>query len=197
MTKRAAWLIGFATFTSLVVALIVIGWATHSEPTLDPDAPAWSADAFPLEVCARSYRVDDARRLEADDRESVEEAVSRATGRLGGWALAFAGLSEECDVEVLVGVPSEEGWRDPGGHSAIAHRAGVAETCRVETSNTGGPSDLTTQVVYHELGHCLGLLHDDFSPSIMQPTTRATPDRTIPDWFTDDDVSAIRERYGR
>ncbi len=198
--KRRYLLVGFAVFLALVAVLLVYGIVTHREAGFIEGAPQWDREALPLRVCARSYTVDVGDPiLEAGDRETVEEAVSRAQARTGDWLLEAAVLEAPavgCEIEVVIGVPAEAGWQDPGGHAELEHTGGRASRCLVRTSNTAGAQDLTLLTVYHELGHCLGLAHDDYNQSIMRPVQRPTPGRTIPAWLSDSDAELLAERYG-
>jgi predicted Zn-dependent protease len=69
------------------------------------------------------------------------------------------------------------------------------EECEVWTMNVVGPNDLEWLTTYHEMGHCLGLAHDDYEQSIMHPVQRPTADATIPPWISDYDRDLLRERY--
>ena len=198
----------------LVVGVIVLlalaipkGSPLHLEDAgFQEGAPQWERVDFPLAVCVGTYHANG--RLEPTDADvaTVGEALSRANSRLADipfgspWAFEMVEADEApCFIDIHVGVPVEEGWLDPGGDSQIAHVGGRAQRCDVVTANTGGAGDLTVQVIYHELGHCLGLRHAEQrndSNNLMQPTTEATPSGQIPDWFSDHDRRIIRERYG-
>lgn len=188
-----------------VLCLVAVVWAvfTAKEPGFIEDAPQWEPSDFPLTVCAQTYRSTTEFALETFHREAVEEAISRANSRLGDlpfgtgdWAFHYVGaVGTGCRITVVLSVPVGRGWLDAGGHSEIVHRAGRAEKCNIVTANTGGAGDLTVQVIYHELGHCLGLAHDAQGVSIMQPLTEQTPSGQIPDWFSDFDREIVRDRY--
>ncbi|MGD9749443.1 MAG: matrixin family metalloprotease, partial [Acidimicrobiia bacterium] len=162
---------------------LVIGITTHEEPTFRSDAIQWAPEDFPLEVCASD------RRGQLDDGP-IRYVVQTVNQRLDMAALAYVGASEGCDVVITMGVPAEPGWMDPGGEARW--RPG-GRVCYVSVSNVHG--EMVTLVLYHELGHCLGLDHDDYDQSIMRPVQRETPDRAIPPWISDADRAAIRARY--
>lgn len=181
------WLMVVAVAVVFVAAAVflVIGIATHEEPTFMPNAIAWEPADFPLEVCASDRRG-------ALDDEPIRYVVQTVNQRLDMAALAYVGASEGCDVVVTFGVPAEPGWMDPGGD---ARWEPAGHVCYVGVSNVHG--EMVTLVLYHELGHCLGLAHDDYDQSIMRPVQTLTPDRVIPPWISDFDRDAIRGRYLR
>lgn len=164
---------------------LVLGVATHDEPTFADNAIQWAPEDFPLRVCASD------RRGQLDARP-IQYVVQTVNQRLDMAALAYVGAQEECDVVVTMGVPAEPGWTDPGGDARWARGGRV---CYVGVSNVHG--ELVTLVLYHEMGHCLGLGHDDYEQSIMRPVQRETPDRALPPWISDADRAAIRARYLR
>lgn len=172
---------------ALVAAILVaVGVSTHEEPGLMPDAVTWPRDRFPLTVCPEAYLDTSDDLLEAVT--AVGEASDVINDRLGFPALEVR--TDDCDVRVTVGVPTEPGM-EPGGDARIAH----GPICHVRTANTG-TSELRHLVLQHELGHCLGLAHDDFETSIMRPVQTPTPDRTFPPRITDHDRDLLRALYG-
>ena len=83
----------------------------------------------------------------------------------------------------------------PGGRFELHGSGTVWKRCDVRTLNVAGPDDVEDRVLYHEMGHCLGLAHDDYPLSIMYPKQRATADKTIPPWISDSDRVLLRELY--
>jgi len=166
--------------------LVAVGVATHEEAGLMPDAPTWPRERFPLAVCPEAYLDTSDDLMEAVT--AVGEACDATNQRLGFPALEVR--TDDCDVTVLVGVPSEPGM-EPGGDARF--RSGPS--CAIRTANTG-TSEILHLVLQHELGHCLGLAHDDFDTSIMRPVQTPTPDRTFPPRITDADRELLRALYG-
>ena len=206
-----AMMVGGVVLTVVVIVLLVL--VIPEDGPLHPDeagfqegGPQWERSDFPLGVCVHTYRSNERLEPTDDDIATVGEALSRANGRLADipfgspWTFDMVEADERpCLINVTVGVPTEQGWLDPGGDSQIASAGDRAQRCDVVTANTGGAGDLTVQVIYHELGHCLGLSHVEQrneSNNLMQPETEATPDGQIPDWFSDYHRRIIRERYG-
>ena len=112
--------------------------------------------------------------------------------------LRMVAPTDSADITVIMGAPAEVGTDEPGGDYELRDTGGgVYERCNVRTMNvSGGASNLEWLSIYHELGHCMGLTHDDFTLSIMYPEQRPTPDRTIPPWITDWDRELLRGKYG-
>lgn len=179
-----------AGFAVLVAVLVVFGVLYTREPGLIDQVPQWKVGDFPLRLCATTYPNSS---LSSTHKSAVQTTISWINKRLGGEYFTY--VKEKCTVEVQLDAPIESGWRDPGGHSALQHSGAVATKCLVETGGTAGAGDLTLLVLYHELGHCLGLAHDESASSIMSPVQVETPDGAFPPWFSDADRSLIRKLY--
>lgn len=194
--KSWKFMVGFfVVLTVVVVVSLVYGITTHTEPGFLPDVPRWERTDFPLGVCASSYA--NAERMEGDDFEALNHAISTTNERLGFHALERA---RNCtpslppQVVVTIGVPHESDWGDMAGSAEIAHREGHAYQCAVITTNVFG--EMLSLVLQHEFGHCFGLAHDDFNLSIMRPVQGETPDGAFPPRITDSDRELLRETYG-
>ena len=207
--------------TYVLVALVTIGaivgviygWVTHEEPGLvgacwegdrvhryevdgadDCEPLLWPAGAFPLLVGVRS----DNPHPPADPERAVRRVVERINDRLDFEALRLDTSDEGLCLDhhavcVEAEVPHERGFMDEHG-DARHQRTPVGMRCTARTSNTG-TAELFGLVLEHELGHCLGLAHDNYDQSIMRASQYPTPDRVIPPWITDHDRGLLRTRY--
>jgi hypothetical protein len=182
--KFAAILV--AALTVCAVGLIAYGVTTHEEAGFMETTPNWQANDFPLATCVASYNTSGIIAYSAD-LEVSRYAMSLVNQRLGFNAYRL-GSAAECKVNIILGVPTEAGWQDSGGVATINRGS-----CTIEVANVIG--ELKVLTLYHELGHCLGLDHDDFEASIMRPTQSVTPEGSMPPWISDSDRSLIRSTY--
>jgi len=184
--KFMAIIIGLLTL--VCGGLVIYGVTTHTEPGLMAETPGFGASDTPIFVCPRSYAPDGTEHAYT----LVESAINTTNTRLGLNVLDYAapGSAGICHITVVVGAPSEHGWRDPGGDAVFT--AG-SRHCDITTSNTG-TDEITLLVLQHELGHCLGLDHDPFESSIMRavqsPTSGGFPPR-----ITDSDRNLLRHIF--
>jgi hypothetical protein len=196
-TASKVMVIGVAVLTLFVIILLPVAILTHheagfadahtpiSEGFLAPDYPH-----LPIGVCVASYA---AAVATAEDERAVREAAGITNDRVG-FALFDVGntatYTHGCSIIVTIGVPQDSAhWRDPGGGAARC-----SDGCCIETSNTG-TSELTSLALQHELGHCLGLAHDDYPMSIMYPEQHPTPDGQFPPRISDSDRSLLISHY--
>lgn len=181
------------------IAGVIYGVTTHTEAGFMDERPEWDRGDFPLSVCVESYGMDTitgAGRTIADslmgaDLDNARYVVGLINTRLGFDAYVIS--TTRCNVRLTYGVPVEANWQDPGGSATIIPRAYGGPGCEAVTSNVHG--ELRTLTVYHELGHCLGLAHDDFELSIMRRVQVETPDGVIPPWISDYDRGLLRDAF--
>lgn len=180
MTTRQ--IAAFAVLFLVAAVLLSIGVCTHSEPTFAVPLNSWGH--VPLTVrCADDPSCDIAR-----------TQVDKVNGRLGFDMLAYVD-TPAADIDITINVPaSASEWVDRGGNFTLTGSDTTYHRCTVVTSNTG-TDELLAMVLHHELGHCLGLAHDDFTASIMYPEQSAVASGQYPPRMTDADRDALRERY--
>lgn len=183
--------IAFAVIVALSVAalvLVIVGVVLHDEPGLANSRVRWYR--VPLLVGCRGYVP------AADDACSVaEDVVGTVNHRLGFAMLKWAD-EPVVDIAIVMRAPVEAGADEPGGNYELRGSAGLYVRCDARTMNVSAADDLEWLVVYHEIGHCLGLAHDDgLEVSIMRPVQEPTPDGLLPPWITDSDRKLLREMY--
>lgn len=189
------WMAVFFVLCAVTIAGVVFGVTRHDEPGLIPGVrPAW-ADGAPIVVCVARYG--DARMdptLEVSRHASgVIDAVN---ARLEMPVLRIA-YNEVCPILIRYEVPAEPSWlhresgdldfMEPGGAALLGDGY-----CQINLSNVTG--EMRSLVLMHELGHCLGLAHDDQNTSIMRRVQTPTPEGQYPPRFSDSDVALLRER---
>lgn len=171
------------------IAGVIYGVTTHTEPGFMDTTPGWAPSDFPLDVCVYTYTSDSPQGpASADDGDNARYVIGLINDRLGFPTYRIR-LEGECDVVVVYGAPAEAGWQDPGGSAEIRDHF-----CDVAISNVHG--ELQTLSVEHELGHCLGLDHDDYETSIMRRTQTETPLGVFPPRISDSDRDLLRGAYG-
>ena len=199
-TSRIIWLVAGIVGTLGVIALIVFGVLNRNEAGLLNPEVTWRSSEFPLLMEVDVYSVEapseeDVQRA----HEATDDAISFINDRLGFEAYRRVDLVPRNHVHVLVGVPQESVNSDTIGESGIADAGGTFSLsgseahwthCNIQTSNTGNLLDL---VLKHELGHCLGLAHDESSRSIMFPVQKDFSG--FPPDLSDHDIKILRDLY--
>ena len=194
-----AILVAFVALCVAVAVFLPWGILTHKEPGFTNPRAVWGH--IPLTVGCRGYTPQD-----GDACDAAEEVVSRINHRIGRDSrtlLRYQGADSTADIEIVMRAPVEVGADEPGGNFVLVAHGERYEHCTVRTMNaSGGANDMELLTLYHEIGHCLGLDHDDESrsgpltrDSIMRPVQEATRDRVIPNTLTDWDVNIIRDKY--
>lgn len=198
-------ILGVLAVTALV--LVIVGVATHTEAGLLTacDHPSsrldysgdcfdvqWERDQFPLLVHASTSNP----HPPADPEDATRSVIRLLNGRLGFDALQWTDTPEEADITVTIGVAQEVGlWMDDANGAASHIRlpdGGLR--CEVTTWNTG-TNEMLDKVLTHEMGHALGLAHDDFEDSAMYYSVRPDGARITRLRITDHDRNLLRELY--
>lgn len=144
--------------------------------------------------------------MEADPGEAaaLRSAIDAVNGRLGFDALEFDPEWEADDptcydqhaICVRMNVAHDATWMEHAGTARHSWNQ-VGFGCSVTTSNTG-TSDLTHDVLRHELLHCLGLAHDiEDDGSIMFPIQRHRRSLANAARIRDRDRDELRRQYDR
>lgn len=182
------WFI-FVPLTIAALVLTVVGVTTHEEAGLELEIAPWEPADFPLMVCGARYGAGYPGAPEVDD------AVRVINTRMGTQLLVSA-EAVHCDIEVMLGAPLDVSAREEPGGAMHFIRVDGRQVCEVRTLNVHGAREVL--VVEHELGHCLGLAHDDFDSSIMAPIQpHEDPGFGWPAALTDHDVALLRSLYVR
>ncbi len=148
----------------------------------------WDRDRFPLKVFGTNARPG----INYDAAGVTKSAIDAVNSRLGFDAMEWID-GQDADVVVTIGYPTGEGFLDAAGGDARLTRSDGRLLCFVRTANVSS-EEMLHWVLYHELGHCLGLAHDESDQSIMRP--RQHGQRWFGPWISDSDRSLLRELYG-
>ena len=122
----------------------------------------------------------------------VHEEMRTMNERLG--TQVFSAAHDPADIVVHTGLPPEgaDCPEDGGGCFVLEGYDGTYVHCDVYVYNNPDIA-IEADVVAHELGHCLGLAHDDYDGSIMYPVQSH---HWFPPRISDADREALRKAYG-
>lgn len=193
----------FLALSAIALGTVLYGVLTNDEPGLTTPNARWKKSDFPLRVSTQAYSI------KPDDHDHavkrVRDAIEQTNGRLGFTAFADVDDDSEATIAVTVGVPqnvimesprepitaSFTSAREPGGSYELRGMGGFWDTCIIETSNTGTDA-LLSLTLQHELGHCLGLAHDESKLSIMRKKQTLKPMGVR---ISDSDRKLLRDMY--
>lgn len=155
------------------------GRADYSSPTIcsNPEEILFTRERIPLSVYS------------AFSDHNLTESINWINSELGCDIFRFTASSSHPDVRVYLAVALSSG---ASIHGATSHLrlAGGRIVANIETYMLS--SDWSIQyTLEHELLHAVGLAHDDFDYSVMQPNTR----RSMTYHITAHDRRILRERY--
>lgn len=150
----------------------------------------WPANSFPISVVVDS-RLTPARQV------AVQNAVIRWNAEVGFTVFTVDRIIDVMDTEWLHPHPGTvyiDQWDiEDRGLTVLAGQAVlvyVPGTCSVHHAfvsiDTAAPNEFADLIMAHELGHALGLSHDEWQPSLMYPYYDTSGNRIL-----DDDISYI------
>lgn len=199
---------GIALLSLAVIILLPVAILTHEEAGLLTacDTPngslnysgecfevKWNKSQFPLSVSLYT----DNPHPPADPDDALSYAVDLLNARLGFIALEKSS-SPHADIRVEFEAAAVVGhtWLADASGAALHHRTDDGNLwCEIRTWNNG-TVEMVDKVLTHELGHCLGLAHDDFDGSAMFHTVSPDSGMELTRLrITDYDRSLLRNLY--
>lgn len=206
-TRNIVMLVGLGVLSVVSLVIVIVSVATHTEAGLltaceHPSTRlnygegcfdvTWERDQFPLQVHATTTNPSPP----SDPEDATQSVISLLNNRLGFTALQWTDDPAAADIAVTIGVAQEVGlWMDhANGATSHLRAADGTLSCEVSTWNTG-TAELLDKVLTHEMGHALGLAHDDFPDSAMYYTVTPDGARLTRGRLTDYDRNLLRELY--
>ena len=174
--------IGAVVLTLAVLSLTLYGVLHHTEQGLltacdtpngaldyngDCSQVKWNQSQIPLQVYIESSNPYPP--LAPDS--ALSSVVSHINHSFGFRLLSATSNEGDADIRVdfaSAAVVSSLHLHNANGGALHHRKADGSLWCEVRTWNTG-TAELADKALTHELGHCLGLTHDDFPASAMYP----------------------------
>ncbi len=151
----------------------------------NPESLLWERERFPLRVSTGANQAD----------SDLASAISIINFQVGCEVFIFDGSIpiEQADVSINPYGTMDVELEAFGGSTSHFLDAEWNLRARVEILGVSNPN-MRQRVFVHELGHVLGLMHDDFEASIMFPTQAQTRNIQFIQ-FTSGDRKLLRELY--
>lgn len=153
----------------------------------DPVPARWKRDRIPLRVAS----VEESQGANRPDL--VKRAVQHMNSQVRFKLLRYVEQDQQSDIAVQWGVAQASG--DAPADCRHLGEGGFVTSAIIKMRNTGG--DRTTwKALLHELGHGVGLGHDDFMDSVMYWEQQDDTFEVMRlDRFTDSDVRWLNDEY--
>lgn len=202
----------FALLAVGAIALVIYGNTTHSEPDLmpvcwedghacyagctcpEPEPLVWQ-QGLPLTVVT----IDNDGQVIPRTPGPVLTAIADINAQLGSEVLVIT-YERDADIEVIfrAAYVIDESMID-GAQGYCKHQNNGERLHAIVGVRPAGDTRHEYRVTFHELGHALGLAHDDFESSIMYEHVwdDRNDERMSFTRFTDWDRARFRATYGR
>lgn len=169
------------------LGLLEICWRNDVTAVYDPSecetplALTWDRSRMPLIVGA-------------DDDSALDSAIDLVNSQVGCEVLRHENVASfDADVIVDLDAAMLVGRDHPGGATTHSRDSEFVMRAHIDVM-AAGDAQTKMRVLVHELGHVLGLAHDDFRSSIMYPTQTQTSDLQFT-MFTEHDQDLLNSLY--
>lgn len=198
-TRNTIQIVVVVSLTVLAIIGVIYGVSTHKEAGLmtvcweggqayydysceGQEELRWDRNRIPLDVSS-------------SENTEVRAAVDEVNNQIGCEILRFTPNLGSDAADVLIETDGALGTSltSSGGITSHTQISEVGMQAHVSIMGVTDPH-YRVRVLVHELGHVLGLDHDDFKASIMYPTMTITANMQLTR-FTNHDRNLLREIY--